>query len=411
MDARQQRGLVIAAICKLNKTDGHWLVPSQSGAERIYKVKPEEQTCTCPDHEEAGHKCKHIFAVEFVIQRELFADGTVNVTESITFTQKVTYKQPWRAYNKAQSIEKDRFQELLYDLCQTVDEPQRAKTGRPGHTYRDSVFAMVLKVFETLSSRRLSSDLRAAHASGYLSRSVPGVKVLTFLENPAFTPILKALIATSAAPLKAVETKFAIDSSGFGTSKFERWYDQKYGITRQRSIWIKTHICCGVKTNIVTAVRIFDKDSGDSPEFAPLVRETAKTFAIGEVSADKAYASVENFETVADCGGQAFIAFKSTHTGAAGGTFGKMFHFFQYKKEEYMARYHLRSNVESTFSMVKRKFGDSVRSRTDAAMVNEVLCKFLCHNLSVLIHEECELGIRAEFRPAARQTAVASLTV
>jgi hypothetical protein len=34
---------------------------------------------------------------------------------------------------------------------------------------------------------------------------------------------------------------------------------------------------------------------------------------------------------------------------------------------------------------VKRKFGDSVMSKTDAAMTNEVLCKILCHNLTCLI--------------------------
>ena len=45
------------------------------------------------------------------------------------------------------------------------------------------------------------------------------------------------------------------------------------------------------------------------------------------------------------------------------------------------------------FSAVKRKFGDSLRSKTRAAMVNEVLCKFLCHNIVVLIHEQEELGI------------------
>lgn len=153
-------------------------------------------------------------------------------------------------------------------------------------------------------------------------------------------------------------------------------------------------------------MRILDKDSGDAPQFAPLVRETAKTFAIGEVSADKAYASIENFEAVAECGGQAFIAFKSSHTGGVGGTFGKMFHWFQYKRDEYMAHYHKRSNVETTFSMVKRKFGDSIRSKTDAAMTNEVLCKFIAHNLCVLNHEECELGIQAEFRPAPRENRV-----
>ena len=53
--------------------------------------------------------------------------------------------------------------------------------------------------------------------------------------------------------------------------------------------------------------------------------------------------------------------------------------------------------------MMKRKFGDFVRSKTDIAMTNEVLCKVLCHNIVVVIHEMHELGITAEFRtqPAA----------
>jgi len=47
--------------------------------------------------------------------------------------------------------------------------------------------------------------------------------------------------------------------------------------------------------------------------------------------------------------------------------------------------------------MMKRKFGDSVRSKSDTAMVNEVLCKVLCHNLCVLIAEWYELGIEPDF--------------
>jgi transposase len=76
-----------------------------------------------------------------------------------------------------------------------------------------------------------------------------------------------------------------------------------------------------------------------------------------------------------------------------GGLFEKMFRYFQYKADEYMQHYHARSNVEATFSAVKRKFGDSVMSKTDTAMVNEVLCKFLCHNLTCLIQEQQTLGI------------------
>jgi hypothetical protein len=70
-----------------------------------------------------------------------------------------------------------------------------------------------------------------------------------------------------------------------------------------------------------------------------------------------------------------------------------MFHFFQFNREEYLACYHKRSNAESTFSAIKRKFGDSVMSRTDTAMVNETLCKILCHNLTCSIQEQETLGI------------------
>ena len=103
------------------------------------------------------------------------------------------------------------------------------------------------------------------------------------MENPELTPYLTALVAK-----KAVETRFAIDSSGFSTNKFERWFDAKYGVTKLKHVWLKCHIACGIKTNCVTAVRVLDQDSADCPQFEPLVTETAKTFKIDEVSADKA---------------------------------------------------------------------------------------------------------------------------
>ncbi len=74
-----------------------------------------------------------------------------------------------------------------------------------------------------------------------------------------------------------------------------------------------------------------------------------------------------------------------------------MFHLFSLNKEDYLHRYHRRSNVESVFSSVKRKFGDNVRSKTPVAMKNEVLAKLLCHNISQLIHLMYELKIDPVF--------------
>jgi transposase len=411
MTPREERGLIIAATCRLNRTDdGTWLVPSQTYAETIYRVNLETKACTCLDCTDGGFVCKHYFAATIVHKRDVLPDGSVIETNSMTFTEKkVTYKQDWPAYNLAQATEKRRLRVLLQDLCGKLSERERPE-NRPGpkpHLVRDCVFSMAYKVYCGLSSRRFSTDLLEAHENGFITKPIPGPKVTAFFEDPYFTPILKNLIGYSALPLRAVERDFAIDSSGFGSSRYERWYDQKYGVTRTKCVWVKTHIACGVKTNVVTAVRILDKDAGDCPQFVPLVKETRRGgFEIDEVSADKAYLSVENFEEVAGLGGQAFIQFKVNSTGMAGGLFEKAFHYFQFKQDEYMAHYHKRSNVESTFSAIKRKFGDSVMSRSDAGMVNEVLCKLLCHNLTCLIQEQETLGIVPVFwkdEPAVKQ--------
>jgi transposase len=75
-----------------------------------------------------------------------------------------------------------------------------------------------------------------------------------------------------------------------------------------------------------------------------------------------------------------------------------MWHLFSFKSDEFASHYHRRSNVESTFSMMKRKFGSSVRSKLPVAQHNEVLLKVLCHNLSVLVHEMHELGVEPLFK-------------
>jgi transposase len=62
-----------------------------------------------------------------------------------------------------------------------------------------------------------------------------------------------------------------------------------------------------------------------------------------------------------------------------------------------MQSYHKRSNVEMTFSMIKAKFGDALRSKTERAQINEALCKILCHNICCLIQSMYELGLKPKF--------------
>lgn len=86
-----------------------------------------------------------------------------------------------------------------------------------------------------------------------------------------------------------------------------------------------------------------------------------------------------------------------------------MFGYFQFHREAFLRHYHQRSNVETTVSMVKAKFGDSLRSKTDTALKNEALLKLLCHNVVVVHQAVAELGIEPVFwseREAASAIAV-----
>jgi hypothetical protein len=98
-------------------------------------------------------------------------------------------------------------------------------------------------------------------------------------------------------------------------------------------------------------------------------------------------------ELAAKAGGTRFISYKDNSTAAKGGIFEKMFHFYNLHRDEFLNHYHKRSNVETTNMMIKTKFGDHLRSKTDTAMVNEALAKVLCHNICCLIQSHYELGI------------------
>lgn len=400
--AREQKAREIADKFRIVESCGKWLVPSQSSTKKYaVRVVGNSGDCECPDFEKRREACKHLLAVRYIIQREQNPDGSTTVTETFEVTKRTTYPQQWTAYNAAQTNEGDYFQELLHGLCSGIQTPIQKGKGQKSLPLADAIFAATYKVYSTMSARRFISELRESKERGYID-SVPHFNsVLNYLENPALTPILENLIELSAAPLKAIETEFAADSTGFSTGRFERWYDHKYGRESFRQEWVKVHIMCGVKTNVVTAVKVMDKDSADSPQLPALLETTQKTFDVAEVSADKGYLSYSNARAIANAGAVPFIAFKANSGPgdyrkegvAKTKAWSEMYHYFMFRKEDFLTHYHKRSNVETTFSMMKRKFGDSLRSKSDVAMVNEALCKVLCHNLVVLIHEMFELGI------------------
>jgi transposase len=315
---------------------------------------------------------------------------------------RLQYPQDWVAYNEAQTNEKLLFLQLLGELTAQAPVRERTGAGRPPANLGEMIFACCLKIYLNFSSRRTESDLKMVEQLEYLGHTPHFNTILKYLNDPSLTGILMKLVEFSALPLKQLEDKFAVDSTGFSTSVFARWYGTSRRKEEQRT-YVKAHVMCGVRTNVICSIQMTAGTVSDFNMFPLLVDSTAKRFHIKEVSADKGYSSRKCMETVSKHGAVPYIPFRRNTRCLAKGSqiWRTMFKYFCDHKEDFLAHYHLRSNVESVFSMMKRKQGTFLRSRKGIAQMNEILCKALVHNICVLIQEMFESGVHVDFQSLA----------
>lgn len=323
--------------------------------------------------------------------------------ETQTELGKYDFRFDWHNYNLSQTKEKLLFMKMLKELCATIENPLYRTGSRP-IKLSDAVFGLTLRTYCGLSARRFQSDLKIAKEAGYLIKTYCYNTMLDHLQHPVLRDTLKQLIEISAMPLKQVEKDFAIDATGFSTSKFQRWCDIRTQKAYTKRVWRKCHAVCGVKTNIVTSIEITPGMDSDMNQFGSLIKQTANNFDIRQISADKGYSSRKNMDIASKLGIIPYMAFKSNATRHSRGSdiWKQMFTLFNKYQAEFDKEYHKRSNIESVWSMIKARFGFNLKSMKEYTQDNEILLKVLCHNLCVLVQEiflrgiEIDFGVQAE---------------
>lgn len=135
-----------------------------------------------------------------------------------------------------------------------------------------------------------------------------------------------------------------------------------------------------------------------------LVLDAPKYFPMREFVADKTYNSREVFNFLEQLDMTPFISYKSNTVVKARGSkiWKDMYEFFLKFPDEYLDVYHKRSNVESTFHMLKQRYGHHLWTKKFQANQNEIKTRMLCHNLCVLIQERAELGIVPKFEDCVK---------
>src|SRR5438105_585980 len=136
-----------------------------------------------------------------------------------------SYRQNWSAYNAAQTNERPLFLKLLHELCQEVVEPDRL-TEHSHLPLRDMLFCMVYKLYSGRSSRRFKSELKALKAEGWI-KAVPHFNsILNYMKLETLKSILQQLIRGSCSPLRMIENRFAVDSTGLSVPVRQRYFDR-----------------------------------------------------------------------------------------------------------------------------------------------------------------------------------------
>lgn len=164
---------------------------------------------------------------------------------------------------------------------------------------------------------------------------------------------------------------------------------------------VKLHAMVGARTNVVTHAEV--TSAGDAPMMRALLDGTVPNFDVKEVSADKGYLSKANVEAIAAVGARPLIPFKENSSGKGPLLWRKMYSEFMLNRPEFLQRYHARSNVEATFSMIKRVLGGAVRSKLPVAQENEVYAKVLVHNLRCVVEATFFFGLEPAFKPIAAE--------
>lgn len=315
---------------------------------------------------------------------------------------KKTYGQNWSNYNQAQMEEFPLFQDILIELIDSllVVPSQKGKNGRPFADIKEMLFCCVTKLYFGKSARRNIGYLSLAKEKKYIQHVPHFNTILNYYRKPILTPLLKHLIEHSGLPVKEFERQFAVDSSGFSTCLYGRWFSARTASNEERRLYKKAHVMSGVKTGIVSSVNVTEGYWHDSPQLGHLARVTAENFYMGEVSADAGYLARDNFDLISSLGAVPYIKFKKNSIGKPLGSmvYKQMWKMWEHHRDVFLEHYHKRSNAESVFSAIKRKFGLHLYNQTETGQINELLCMILAYNITILIHEMFESQAVLEYK-------------
>ena len=325
--------------------------------------------------------------------RERFLSGDYNdvARKPLRETSK-EYKKAKRAYPVLfryflKALIDEAYASLSQKEKDILEPPKDTQRGRKPIPFKERIFYLVDQVNTGKADLEYEGMMGEIVRQGYTSAPCRCTSLSKYANDEVLIIFFDKMIEHSAKVMKKYEHIFAIDATGFNCTTKNDYYAQKHH-RKKESDWCDAHVICGVNSNIITAATVHHKYTSDElDEVIPLLEKTRRVFAIDYLLGDGGYMSEEKMEQISsECSVRMVFPIKDNtlaYSPSRGVAWNENVRLNL--SEIWNDIYHPRSNVETVFSSIKKRIGETVYAHGEIARINEVYCKFVVHNLYVLI--------------------------
>ena len=195
-----------------------------------------------------------------------------------------------------------------------------------------------------------------------------------------FSSFMFALLLAQTARLFELSGIIAIDSTGFSSNYSSRYYMMiKY--RQEKGVWsgsyIKNSAAVDVHSQAVLGIKCRNDHRHDSIDFVPVLKRTVRNMGITKVIADKGY----DFERIHKFARNVLkvdtvIPVRNIRRKKVHGWYRRML-FREFDRETYNQR----NKIETVFSVIKRRFGDTLYSRSWRLQRKEMKLVCIAYNI------------------------------
>ena len=176
-----------------------------------------------------------------------------------------------------------------------------------------------------------------------------------------------------------------LDSSGIKLIGRSIWYSIRIKKPILRRDCDKIHLAACSDVLFIMTWEITDWRKHDSP-FLKILLSPFKI--LGLVFADTGYSSRENIQFIADKKGGAFIPFskKATSKPKSHPAWKYLHNLWTKFRTIFDSIYHQRSKIETIFSVLKKRYGDILNSKSKEMQHKEMSIRFIAYNVRVFLY-------------------------